>query len=109
MSMANYIFMLCAVLCSMFHACCVCDAFATLISHYLAIEYIAINVTVFVAVAVSVTVSVYVYVFRTVFRSHSVFTYIYLLFIRTVVAKFTMNFSYPSHTHSHTRTDSYTG
>lgn len=43
-----------------------------------------------------------VYVFRTVFRSHSVFTYIYLLFIRTVVAKFTMNFSYPSRTHTHT-------
>lgn len=41
-------------------------------------------------------------VFWTVFRSHSVFTFIYLLFIRTVVAKFTMNFSYPSHTHKHT-------
>lgn len=45
-----------------------------------------------------------VYVFRTVFRSHSVFTYIYLLFIRTVVAKFTMNFSYSSHTHTHAQT-----
>lgn len=62
----------------MFHACCVCEAFATLISPYLAIEHIAINVTVFVTVAVSVTVSVWYMYFELYFvLTLSSLTFIY--------------------------------
>lgn len=62
----------------MCHACCVCDAFATLISHYLAIEYIPVNVTVFVAVAVYVTVSVWYMYFKLYFvLTLSSLTFIY--------------------------------
>lgn len=67
MSMANYIFMLGAVLCSMFHACCVYDAFVSLSSSYLAIEYVPINVTVFVFVAVAVSLSVWYMYFELYF------------------------------------------
>lgn len=43
----------------MFHACCVYDAFASLSSSYLAIEYVTVNVTVFIFVAVAEFVSVW--------------------------------------------------